>query len=80
MAERLDSFDFRTIGGKKKYPWELWFDGNVWKLTRGVDFFVRTEGFRSAAMGAAARRGVQIRTSCPDDQTIVIQAYRAEAD
>ena len=46
MAERLSSFDFTAQSaitsaeskGRNRYPWDDWFDGDIWKITRGVDF------------------------------------------
>jgi hypothetical protein len=46
MAERLRSFDFTAQSaitsaeskGRNRYPWDDWFDGDIWKITRGEDF------------------------------------------
>ena len=46
MAERLRSFDFTAQSaitsaeskGRNRYPWDEWFDGDIWKITRGEDF------------------------------------------
>jgi hypothetical protein len=43
MAEKLRSFDFDkpseiTSSDKRLYPWDQWFDGDIWKLTTGEDF------------------------------------------
>lgn len=46
MATRLRSFDFTTQSavtsetkkGRNRYPWNEWFDGDIWKLTQGEDF------------------------------------------
>lgn len=43
MAEKLKEFDFKsasklTVSAKGEYPWEEWFDGDVWLLTAGEDF------------------------------------------
>ena len=46
MAERLSSFDFTAQSaitsaeskGRNRYPWDDWFDGDIWKITRGEDF------------------------------------------
>lgn len=46
MATKLTSFDFSapsnltTTNGDEKaaYPWESWFDGDIWQLTVGEDF------------------------------------------
>ncbi len=43
MATRLKSFDFEapstlTTTEKATYPWEDWFDGDVWQIQAGEDF------------------------------------------
>ena len=46
MAERLRSFDFTaqsaitkaTRKGRRRYPWNEWFDGDIWKIKQGEDF------------------------------------------
>jgi len=46
MAERLVSFDFTAQSaitsaeskGRNRYPWDQWFDGDIWKITQGEDF------------------------------------------
>jgi hypothetical protein len=46
MAQRLRSFDFsaqsevtkETKKGRNRYPWDEWFDGDIWKLKEGEDF------------------------------------------
>ena len=46
MAERLKSFDFTAQSaitsawskGRNRYPWNEWFDGDIWKITAGEDF------------------------------------------
>ena len=43
MAVKLKEFDFKsasklTTSPKGEYPWEKWFDGDIWLLTAGEDF------------------------------------------
>lgn len=43
MSEKLKEFDFgssspRRTDGSYTYPWDDWFDGDIWKLEQGVDF------------------------------------------
>src|SRR5262245_12280937 len=43
MATRLKTFDFSqvsklTIADKASYPWDDWFDGDIWELKQGEDF------------------------------------------
>jgi hypothetical protein len=44
MATKLKDFDFShqskltPSGGKDSYPWDDWFDGDIWQITYGEDF------------------------------------------
>ena len=44
MATKLKDFDFThqskltPSGGKDSYPWDEWFDGDIWQITYGEDF------------------------------------------
>jgi hypothetical protein len=43
MAVKLKEFDFKsasklTTAPKGDYPWDKWFDGDIWMLTEGEDF------------------------------------------
>lgn len=43
MATKLKTFDFDqpstlTTTDKATYPWEEWFDGDIWEITGGEDF------------------------------------------
>ena len=64
---------------RNKYPWDKWFDGSVWRLTRGQDFQVSLDGFRGAAGQAAKRHGVRITTRKVADNTLLLQAIRDNA-
>lgn len=57
-----------------KYDWDKWFDGSVWRLTRGQDFQVSLPAFRGAAGAAAKRQGIRITTRKVAENTILLQA------
>jgi hypothetical protein len=44
MATKLKEFDFShqsrltAPGGKDSYPWDDWFDGDIWQIDYGTDF------------------------------------------
>ena len=43
MAIKLKTFDFTapsslTMSDKAVYPWDEWFDGDIWQITAGEDF------------------------------------------
>jgi hypothetical protein len=78
MAKKLGSFKRSENPGSSKYPWDEWLDGSVWELTSGEDFAVSLFSFRTAAYGAAAARGLRVRTSVQRN-ALVIQAYRKDS-
>lgn len=71
MAHRLTEFTFARHGRPRKYPWEKWFDGSIWRLVGGEDFTVPAENFRRGVLEAARQHGVAIRTSVVDGDVIV---------
>ena len=72
MAEVLEDFDF-TRSGRGQHPWDEWFNGKVWKLTRGEDFQGATKNFRITAYTAAKERNLKIQTRILNDQTFILQ-------
>lgn len=74
MAEKLEDFDFRKPGGRPGYDWESWLDGDIWRLTREVDFWVTPNSFRNQAVSRAIRSGGHVRTSIEGD-SVVLQFY-----
>jgi len=75
MATQLEKFAFASAGRKGKYEWNLWLDGNIWKLTRPDDFQSNVNTMRNGAKQAGKARGLKVRTTVVDDDTLVIQAY-----
>lgn len=81
MAEVLNDFVFAARKRPRQYPWDEWFDGQVWMVTQGEDFDMTLKNFRSFAYDHAKQRGVKIRTRTiakPDgDQApyIIMQAF-----
>jgi hypothetical protein len=61
MAEVVDSIPPRK-NGKEKYPWEQWFDGRAWRITRGTDFDVEVAVMRQNIWQAARTRGLAVET------------------
>jgi len=80
MATQLNEFAFASAGRKGKYDWDLWLDGNIWELKRPVDFLGNSDSMRSGAQQAGKIRGLKIRTTVVDDDTLVIQAYENVLD
>jgi len=71
MAEVLDNYEFRKAGRNGVYPYEEWFDGQVWKLYQGVDFDCSITSMRVNLYNAAKRKGIKIRTSTRIDAVII---------
>lgn len=73
MAEPLSTYEFRGRGRPTRYPWDQWFDGRIWRLT--PDDFAGTTPikFRQAALSAASRRRLPVKTRIEGD-TVVMQA------
>lgn len=66
MAEAIEVFDFGNRSGVSKYPWDLWLDGRIWKLTPNKDFHGDVSAMRAYAYRIAGRRGIKVRTSTKD--------------
>lgn len=75
MAEVLENYEFN--GRNRKYRWDDWLDGQVWKLTSPVDFTVKYSSMRAIVAIEAKRRGLKIRSRV-EDNALVIQAYKKE--
>jgi hypothetical protein len=80
MAKKLAKFDFPNHGaGRSKYPLDEWFNGSIWKLTRGEDYTITTAHMRSVLYTAARNRGLRLMSSIQDDgNSIVISVYKPE--
>jgi hypothetical protein len=61
-------------GRPDMYPWDEWFDGSIWKLTRGEDFDATTNSMRMMTYKNGERRGIKVKTSIQDENTLLIQA------
>jgi hypothetical protein len=73
MAEILDEFPKSNHGPPgRRYPWEDWFDGRIWKLKFGEDFFVSAPNMRSMIYKAAIERGVRARIHCERPYDVII--------
>lgn len=70
MAEKLDAFP-ETFGGMRKYPYDKWFDGSVWKLVRGTDFKCQLISMQNCVAAKAARQRVRVRTAIIDGNLII---------
>lgn len=70
MAEILENYDFRGQGRPNIYPFDEWFDGQVWKVYQGVDFNCTLTSMRVTLRSAAKKRGIKMQTSIRADAVI----------
>lgn len=77
MAEVLTEFSPRFMRRNQKHRWQDWFDGNVWRLTRGIDFKILLTSFRASACTAARERGYRLKYQCDYANGVIeIQAIK----
>jgi len=95
MAQRINEFP-KTTSTTRRYPWDEWCDGSVWKVRRGEDYpgedrisaAARPQGatddFRKRLYTQASRAGMDVRTKKGVDEDGVeflsFQFYRLEDD
>lgn len=76
MAKVLTNYEWPAspeTGRPPQYPWKKWADGEVRRLTHGVDFDCTIPGFKSNASTVCRRRGWQLRIAVEDSRHLVIQ-------
>lgn len=64
MPEIVETHQFKK--GRKNasvYPWEEWSDGQIRKLTRGIDFTCKVSSFQNAAYWWARKNGLTASTN-----------------
>ena len=58
----------RGLGGtKEKFPFDEWFDGQVWKLVRGEDFTQPRGGMAHRIRAAATKRKLRVGVAHKED-------------
>ena len=71
MAQVLESYDFKRVGRQPQYPYDQWFDGQICKICKGIDFDCTVESMRVSLFTTAKKRGVRIRTAKKGDAIII---------
>lgn len=76
MPTILKEFEFKAAAtfGHAKYDWDQLLDGQIYKLTKGVDFDCKPLTMAMLIRKNAERRNVKVRIS-RDGDTMVIQQY-----
>lgn len=95
MATKLTTFDFTTPSNltvtndeKAAYPWEEWFDGDIWQLTYREDFdphpLMMERIIRTRAVGRQAKVRVRHQplngSAETNDPTGIIVMERTDID
>jgi hypothetical protein len=73
MATNLIKFPEPTGRSQRHYPWDTWFDGQIWQLEQGTDFPGNTRSFMSNARNVARGRGLTLRMM-REGETLTLQA------
>jgi hypothetical protein len=71
VAKVVKAFPGKSHRGK--YPWDQWFDGQVWLLERGKDFDIQPYSLRTLAYDQAVKRGIKCRAHL-DGNSVYIKA------
>jgi hypothetical protein len=77
MAETVKDFPRRTHKNRK-YNWESWFDGSIWKLKNLVDYKCNQDSFLSFAHREATKRGYKLKTQKHGKTFVFIQAIKQD--
>ena len=73
MAEVLEDYDFPRAGRQPNYPYDQWFNGQIWKLQYMIDFECQANSLRQCFYGAAKRRGIRVKVSVMINNDVVVQ-------
>ena len=74
MATSLQNQDIQLHVPRSKFPWEVWFDGQLWELVPGEDFEVSVKNFRATIYYAASIRNLKVSTTVVDGK-IHLQSF-----
>lgn len=79
----LEQYDEKALADLKaklqnrsKYPWNVWLDGEVHIIKKGVDFDIVVENMKSTIYGAANRKGMSASIRNLDEDTLYFMATR----
>ncbi len=79
MADVITEIEWPRTGKTWKYPWNLWLNGQAWRLEQGVDFECKPINMIAAARSVAYRRALVLRTSLGEDAVTIQALPRKEA-
>ncbi len=65
-GERISAFD-PSVGRPAKYPWDEWFDGSAWRITRGDHFELEPSNMAAVIRTKAGARNGRAQTRVVGD-------------
>lgn len=80
MARKVENSRALVPAARNVYPWDEWFDGDVWELAQGEDFHCQTDSFKSCAYQKARNMGIGlvIKSNEKRPGTVRLQAYELD--
>jgi len=60
----------------RKFPWDKWTDGRVWRVKKGKDFTSSVQKMRQRVWGQAGQNNLKVRTKKESDTSLVFQFYK----
>jgi hypothetical protein len=65
----------RPVGAPRKYPWELWLDGDSHTIAQGSDFTSSTNSFRLRLYRVAYRNGLGVSVHIVSSSVLSFSYY-----
>ena len=78
MAKVVESFPRVSTHRDCIYPWDDWFDGQVWELTQGEDFQIKAHSMQSPIRSAARTRDLSVHICVRGDKVYIQASKKAE--
>ena len=77
MAETLEEYPWHKPHGNRKYPWEQWTDGQIWRAKRNEDYTITSQQLMSRLRTKANLYGLKVRVRYNETEC-VFQFYVGE--
>lgn len=78
MATKIEDFKPKSkTGPKQKYPWEIWLNGETWRLVRGEDIKAGSLKIMDRFIRrTASKRNIKVSVYTePDTDSVVVKAH-----
>lgn len=70
----------KTVGNRRKYPWERWFAMRRVELKRGIDYELSQASMCSSIKNAASLRKVSVKLTDNGDSIIIQRNDKQRSD